>query len=138
MNRIGALFALPLLPWGCALWPADDSAARATWQGASYEEVVTRWGTPVRGTSFNDGRRVYTWSSTGVATRGSVWPSIGISGGSGFGIGVGVGVTAGASREVAVTCDRTLIFKDGRVSEQTWQGPADFCDTFKRPLSEKP
>ena len=117
---------------GCASLGGDLAGVRDAWQGATYEEVVTRWGTPVRSTSFNDGRMVYTWVSHGTASRGSVWPSIGIGGGSGIGVGVGVGVTAGASRDVSVSCERTLIFRNGRVTEQTWQGPVDFCSEFKR------
>jgi hypothetical protein len=117
---------------GCATLQNDLAPVRDAWLGATYEEVVTRWGTPARSTSFSDGRLVYTWASQGVAQRGSIWPSIGLSAGSGFGVGIGVGVTAGASREVTVSCERTLIFKDGLVAEQTWQGPDDFCSTFRR------
>ena len=125
-----AFLALQLA--GCATLQEDYTEVRNGWLGATYEEVVTRWGTPVRSTSFNDGRQVYTWVSEGSAPRSSVWPSIGIGGGSGIGVGVGVGVIAGASRDVTVSCERTLIFKSGRVAEQTWQGPADFCSTFRR------
>ena len=110
----------------------DLGAVREGWHGATYEEVVARWGTPLRSTSFNDGRQVYTWHSDGVVQRGSVWPSISVGGGSGIGVGVGVGVTAGASRDVPVSCERTLVFRNGRVVEQSWHGPADFCATFRR------
>ena len=126
------LLAAALHVAGCASLPSEMAPVRDAWLGATYEEVVARWGTPVRSTSFNDGRFVYTWRSEGTAPRSSVWPSIGISGGSGIGIGVGVGVAAGASHDVPVNCERTLIFKDGRVVEQTWHGPADFCSTFRR------
>jgi hypothetical protein len=61
-----------------------------------------------------------------------VWPSIGVSAGSGMGVGIGVGVTSGPSRDVPVTCERTLIFRDGRVVDQLWNGPADYCGTFRR------
>jgi len=132
MTKMGALLAVPPLLAGCALWPSETASVRDAWLGATYEEVVTRWGTPVRSTSFNDGRLVYTWVSQGVVSRGSVWPSIGVSGGSGFGIGIGVGVTAGASREVTASCERTLIFRDGLVAQQTWLGPEDLCSTFRR------
>mgnify|MGYP007062753302 FL=1 len=86
----------------------------------------------MRSTSFSDGRLVYTWYSEGMVPRSSVWPSIGVSAGSGMGVGIGVGVSAGASRDVQVSCERTLIFKDRRVVDQTWQGPADFCSAFRR------
>lgn len=111
----------------------DTGAIRDTWQGARYEEVAARWGAPVRSASFRDGRLAFTWRTDGVASRGTVWPSIGIGAGSGMGVGIGIGVTAGASRDVAVNCERTLIFDDGRVVEQTWRGPADFCREFRRP-----
>jgi hypothetical protein len=109
---------------------------RNAWLGASYEEVVSRWGTPVRSTSLgggdSNGRLAYTWFSEGTAPRSSVWPSIGVSAGSGMGVGIGVGVTSGPSRDVPVTCERTLIFRDGRVVDQLWNGPADYCGTFRR------
>jgi hypothetical protein len=132
MRILAALAAAALHLCGCALMPNHHAQAREAWQGATYEEVVARWGAPLRSTSSNDGRLVHTWFSEGMVPRTSVWPSLGISAGSGMGVGIGVGVTAGASREVPVRCDRTLIFKDERVAEQTWQGPADFCDTFRR------
>jgi hypothetical protein len=115
---------------GCALLQNDMAPVRNAWLGATYEEVVTRWGTPARSTSFYDGRLVHTWVSQGAVPRGSLWPSIGIFGGSG--IGIGVGVSAGAGRDVTASCERTLIFKDGLVTEQTWQGAADFCSAFRR------
>lgn len=117
---------------GCASLTNDFTAARDSWQGARYEEVVARWGTPLRGTTLNDGRTTYTWFSEGTVTRTPVWPSIGVSAGSGYGIGVGVGVTAGANREVVVSCERTLIFQNAHVTEQIWRGPSDFCVTFRR------
>ncbi|HTD91299.1 MAG TPA: hypothetical protein VK663_11595 [Burkholderiales bacterium] len=117
---------------GCATTSGDITAVHKAWLGASYDEVVARWGTPVRSTSFNDGRSVYTWFSEGTAPRGSIWPSIGVSAGSGSGLGIGIGVAAGPSRDVRVICERTLIFKDGQVVDQTWHGPVDFCGTFRR------
>ncbi len=130
MSCIAKTLAATLIIAGCAA--TNGGTVRDAWLGATYEEVVTRWGTPVRSTAFNDGRQVYTWHSDGVVPRSSVWPSIGVSAGSGMAVGIGVGVTAGASREVPVSCERTLIFRQGRVVEQTWQGPADFCGTFRR------
>jgi hypothetical protein len=132
MTRFAATWPALVLLGACAALHGDFAAVRDAWLGASYEEVVARWGTPVRSTSFADGRQVYTWHSQGTASRGSVWPSISIGGGSGIGIGVGVGVSAGPSHEVAVSCERTLIFKSARVVEQTWQGAADYCSEFRR------
>ena len=87
--------ALVLLATACASAPRHDVvAARTSWNGATYDEVVSRWGTPVRSTKTNDGRDVYTWVSETIAPRSSFWPSLGIFGGSG-GIGIGTGVTMG-------------------------------------------
>lgn len=132
MNLNAKLGLASCLLGGCALFQNDMVPVRDAWLGASYDEVVARWGTPVRSTSFHDGRQVYTWHSEGTTSRTSIWPSISIGGGSGIGVGVGVGVGVGGSRDVPVQCERTLIFKDGRVVEQTWQGAADFCQTFRR------
>jgi hypothetical protein len=121
-----------MLHTGCAATRADIAPVRNAWLGAGYEEVVSRWGTPVRSASFNDGRLIYTWFSAGTATRGSLWPSIGVSAGSGSGVGIGVGVTAGPSHETYVTCERTLIFQEGRVVDQSWLGSTDYCATFRR------
>jgi len=117
---------------GCATLHTGIAPVRDAWLGAGYEEVVSRWGTPVRSTSFNDGRLVYTWFSEGTVSRGSVRPSIGVSAGSGTGVGIGIGIGSDTQRETYVTCERTLIFRDGRVVEQTWFGPTDFCATFRR------
>ena len=137
MRRSAALLILLLA--GCASSPSgggDAASARTSWQGASYDEVVAKWGTPVRSTKMSDGRDVYTWvSETSVPTRGgSFFPSLGIFGGSGGGVGFGTGVTfgGGAVGSELLRCERTLIFKEGRVSEQTWQGPPDFCSSFSR------
>jgi hypothetical protein len=119
---------------GCASTPNGDvGAARNAWAGATYDEVVSAWGTPVRSTKTSDGRDVYTWSSETVASRGAFFPSIGIFGGSGVGVGFGTGVTmaSGAGGEF-LRCERTLIFQNGRVVDQVWQGPADYCASFRR------
>ncbi|MDB5921438.1 MAG: hypothetical protein JWN13_374 [Betaproteobacteria bacterium] len=119
---------------GCASTPNGDvGAARNAWAGATYDEVVSAWGTPVRSTKTPDGRDLYTWSSETVASRGAFFPSIGIFGGSGVGVGFGTGVTMapGAGGEF-LRCERTLIFENGRVVDQVWQGPADYCASFRR------
>ena len=124
--------ALLLVAAGCAQTPkADITTARSSWHGASYDEVVGRWGTPVRSTKTADGRDVYTWVSETVASRSSFWPSLGIFGGSG-GIGVGTGVTMGPGGGDWQRCERTLFFQNGRVVDQMWQGPADYCSQFGR------
>jgi len=112
--RIASLIVVLLA--GCVTAGAELTEARDSWQGASYDEVVLRWGTPVRSTKLTDGRDVYTWMSESSISRGGVSPSIG------FGVGSGE----------PVRCERTLIFKDGRVEEQTWQGPDEYCRDFRR------
>jgi hypothetical protein len=69
--------------------------------------------------------------SESIASRGSLWPSIGIFGGSG-GVGFGTGVTMGPGYGELQRCERTLFFQDGRVVDQAWQGPGDYCASFRR------
>ena len=129
--KTAALFMLLL--GGCATLGFDVDGAKQSWQGARYEDVVARWGVPARHTTFTDGRHVYTWDSERSTAGGSVSPTISIFGGTGVGVGVGVGVGAGSPGGYdRVRCERTLIFRDGVVSEQTWLGPSSYCSTFKR------
>jgi len=128
--RISALIVVLLA--GCAGLEPDLTSARDSWLDAAYDEVVLRWGTPVRSTKLTDGRDVYTWVSEGAVPRGNVRPSIGISGGSGGRVSIGTGVIFGSGGGEFARCERTLIFKDGRVEEQTWQGPAEYCNTFRQ------
>ncbi len=127
-----ALLGVTLHLAGCTTTRTDITPVRNAWLGASYEDVVLRWGTPVRSTSFDDGRLIYTWFSVGQAPRGALRPSISVSAGSGMGVGIGIGVTSGATRDAYATCERTLIFRYGRVIDQSWLGSEDFCATFRR------
>jgi hypothetical protein len=116
---------------GCASNPGGGvTAARDSWQGATYDQVLASWGTPVRSTKTTDGRDVYTWVSEDVASHGVLFPSIGVFGGGG-GVGVGTGVTVAPGAEFK-RCERTLVFDRGRVVDQTWQGPAGYCASFGR------
>jgi hypothetical protein len=128
--RAAALIAILLA--GCVTAGGELTEARDSWQGASYDEVVLRWGTPVRSTKLTDGRDVYTWMSESSISRGGVSPSIGIGVGSGGMVGIGTGVMFRSGGGEPVRCERTLIFKDGRVEEQTWQGPDEYCRDFRR------
>ena len=132
MRLITMAACLALLA-GCASTPTGDiNASRDSWQGASYDDVVRSWGAPARSTKMTDGRDVYTWVSETVHSRPAFFPSLGLFGGSG-GVGFGTGVTmGGGGGGELVRCERTLIFQAGRVSEQTWNGPADFCGSFRR------
>lgn len=127
-------FSLVLALAGCAGTPGggDLPSARTSWQGASFEDVVRSWGAPARSTKLPDGRDAHTWVSESVASRPSFFPSIGIFGGSG-GVGFGTGVTMGAGGGGEFQrCERTLFFQNARVVEQTWQGPGDYCTSFRR------
>jgi hypothetical protein len=129
MRTLG--LAMLLTAAGCATLDHDVTDAKASWQGATYDEVVLRWGTPSRSTRLSQERYAYTWVSEGAVSRGAIWPSIGIFGGSG-GVGVGTGVTVGPGGSELARCERTLVFSDGRVVEQTWQGSAEYCSSFRR------
>jgi hypothetical protein len=116
---------------GCASGPGDVASAAGTWIGASYDEVVSRWGTPVRSSALAEGREAYTWVSESTTSRGMVFPSIGIFGGTG-GVGIGAGASVGPGGVALVRCERTLIFQNRQVVDHTWQGDAAYCDSFRR------
>jgi hypothetical protein len=128
--RMRAIVFTIVLVAGCATPPPGDRhAAMKSWHGATYDEVVSRWGAPNDHTALADGSYVYTWHSAAVQPRAS--PSIGIFGGSGgFGIGTSVGIGGGGGEPVR--CNRMLVFRDARVTEQTWDGDPGFCYNFRR------
>lgn len=126
MRSIG-LIATFLLA-ACAGLMTDMNDARNSWKGIPYEEVVRQWGKPTSSTGAKDGRESHTWVSEGRLSR--LTPNIGIfvgSGGSGSGVSVSSQPVGPPTR-----CERTLIFQDGRVVEQSWEGDADYCSTFVR------
>ena len=127
--RIATLFVFLLA--GCAS-SGGTVGPESGWADATYDDVVRAWGTPARSTKLTDGSSVYTWVSESVGQRSRVSPSVGIGIGSGGSVGIGTGVMFGSSGGEPVRCERTLIFKQGRVAEQNWQGPADYCGTFRR------
>src|SRR6185436_11814685 len=96
---------------GCAATGGDIQGARDSWNGAGYDEVVSRWGAPNRHTTMSDGGYVYTWESEGTSSSGRIVPSVGLFGGSGGGVAFGTGVTFGGGGGDLVRCERTLIFK---------------------------
>jgi hypothetical protein len=116
---------------GCASRGDPVPEARNSWHGAAYDDVVLAWGTPTRSAQLSDGRHAYTWVSEASLPRGGVSPSVGIGIGRG-GVGIGTGVIFGGGGAELVRCERTLIFDGGRVVDQTWQGPAEYCNTFAR------
>ena len=134
--RLITIAAVAALLAGCASTTETDVfAARDTWNGSSYDDVVARWGVPARSTKLADGREAYTWVSETFTSRPAFFPSIGIfggSGGGGVGIGTGVAVGGGAGGGELQRCERTLIFQKARVVEQTWHGPVDYCSSFRK------
>ena len=115
---------------GCVTQPVDLNATKDSWQDARYESVVAQWGAPARSTVLPDGRDSHTWVSESVS-GGTWYPSIGVFGGS-RGVGVGTGVVMGQSGGEIVRCERTFIFRDGQVNEQSWQGQSRYCNTMRR------
>ena len=111
----------------CAGLLTDMNGARNSWQGIQYKEVVAQWGQPTSSTKDKDGRDSHTWISEGQISR--LVPSLGIFVGSSSGVGAEVTPQpAGPLRR----CERALVFQDGKVVEQTWQGDDNYCSTFVR------
>lgn len=111
----------------CATLDRDLFATRQSWQGVSYDEVVARWGAPAR----SEGKDSHTWVSEGVPWRGGPSVGVGVFGGGSSGVGIGASFPIGQPEPLS-RCERTLVFRDGRVAEQAWLGPADYCTGFRR------
>jgi hypothetical protein len=107
--------------------------AKSSWQAASYEEVVARWGPPARSATLPDARQVHTWTSQEAPVRaGGPSVGVGVFGGSGGGgVGVGVGFPFGMTVNPPI-CERTLTFQDGKLIDQNWTGDPAYCRYFKR------
>ena len=76
---------------------ADVDRAKASWHGATYDEVVAAWGQPANQTTLEDGLQGYTWISQSAGYGASVG-AYGGSGGGGVGISLplpGMGGTVG-------------------------------------------
>ena len=125
--------ALALALAACATSAEHLAEARQSWQDAAYEDVVRAWGVPARSTTLADGREARTWVSEVNRSRGVLYPSVGVFGGSGnVGVGVGVGASTPYGQEVE-RCERTLLFAAGRVVELgPWSGPEAYCASFRR------
>ncbi len=111
--------AAAALASGCATLDPDLAAARDSWQGARYDDVVRAWGAPAR-SSKQDGRETHAWVSE----------EYGVIRGSG-GMGGAGGIVFGPAGD-PVRCDRTLVFSGGKVVEQSWTGPVAYCNRFKK------
>jgi hypothetical protein len=109
--------------------------ARDSWSGATYEDVLKAWGAPERSTRTADGRDWYTWARYGGQyASSSVGFGVGSStygGGSASGVGIGFGLPIGAPAPPE-KCERTLVFFEGRVVEQIWNGPPSLCADLGR------
>ncbi len=106
----GRLAALLLgMVAGCA-GDRELAAARESWRGASYDQVVAAWGPPAKTV-----RDSHTWSSEPLVHR-----SGGGAGGALFGADGG-------------PCERTLVVQDRRVVRVgDWSGTAESCRRFAR------
>jgi hypothetical protein len=103
-----ALFMLFALA-GCAS-DRELNAARDSWRGASYDQVLAAWGAPANIVSDS-----HTWTSDPLVHRSGGGP-----GGALFGAEAG-------------PCERTLVIQDGRVaSAGAWSGSRESCRRFAR------
>jgi hypothetical protein len=128
------LIAIALLA-GCSTVTVEQELdqAKNSWQGASYDEVVGRWGPPARSATLTDGRQAHTWTSQEAPVR-PYGPSVGVGvfgGSGGGGVGVGVGFPFGMTVNPA-SCERTLTFQEGKLVDQSWVGDPGYCRYFKR------
>jgi hypothetical protein len=121
-----------LLLAGCASIDED----RATWYGATFEEVRAAWGTPTRSEKLPDGADVHTWINESPSSSGS---SIGVGfgvfrGGGNVGVGAGTGVSVPIGGPGApLRCERRMTFRDGRVFDVEWLGAERACSGYQKP-----
>jgi hypothetical protein len=101
----------------CAALDSELAAARESWRGATYDQVVAAWGPPTRKAGDS-----YAWSSEDRLPQAQR---------SGSGAG---GVIFGAAPDaVAARCERTLVIHDARVVRAgDWKGEPQFCKRFAR------
>jgi hypothetical protein len=120
---------------GCSTVTVEEELeqAKSSWLGASYDEMVTRWGAPTRSATLSDGRQTHTWTSQeGPIRAGGPSVGVGVFGGSGGGgVGVGFGFPFGTTVNPPI-CERTVTFQEGKLSEQNWTGDPGYCRNFKR------
>lgn len=121
-----ALAALALA--ACVSLDTELRAARESWRGATHDEVVAAWGQPAQ-----SGRDSHTWRSEDRPPNTGPRVGVGIGMGSGrVGVGIGAGGALFGGSGEAVRCDRTLVFRDKRVSDENWSGDPEFCKRFAR------
>jgi hypothetical protein len=118
-------FLLLVLLAGCASF--DPQAEKRAWLGASYDEVVARWGQPASGERLPDGVEVRTWITEMAPLGGGTSLSIGgVTFGRGVGIGTGVSIPIGEP-PAPIRCERVLYFRDAQVIDQEWTGADEAC-----------
>ena len=113
---------------------ADVDTARNSWQGASYDDVVARWGAPTREATLSNNRVARTWVAE-TAGGGGVPGTVGVYGGSygGGGVGIQLGLPGSGGYGGPKRCERTLVFGAGNtIVEQSWLGDPGLCSAFKR------
>jgi len=88
---------------------SELAAARDSWRGATYDQVLMAWGTP-----SHSAKDSHTWLSDDNV------PRVQSSGG------------VGGMMYPAARCDRTLAFRDGRVVDGRWSGDPAFCQSYAR------
>jgi hypothetical protein len=132
--RLAGVALAAVLLAACATLEQNLDKAKVSWQGAAYDEVEARWGKPVRSEKRPDGTEIHTWVSEGpIYQAGGPSVGLGVFGGSrGGGVGVGVSFPFGGTAGPTPRCERALVFREGRVIEQIWAGPPDYCVNFGR------
>jgi hypothetical protein len=110
-------FLAVLAAAGLAACAIDNelTAARDSWRGATYEQVVAAWGAPAQ--SAKDS---HTWRSEDRPTAPTQRS----------GEGAGSVLFSAEPSGTPARCERTLAFRDGRVRQASWTGNADFCKRF--------
>jgi hypothetical protein len=109
-SRASGVLALAAAVAACASTDGELAAARDSWRGATYDQVLMAWGTPSQSSVDS-----HTWLSDDSAPRAP---------GSSGGVG---GMVFAAAR-----CDRILAFRDGRVVDGRWSGDPAYCTRFAR------
>lgn len=108
-------FLAVLAAAGIAACAVDNelTAARDSWRGATYDQVVAAWGPPAQSATDS-----HTWRSEdrpSAPTQRS---------------GEGAGSVLFSAEATGARCDRTLAFSGGRVREASWTGNPEFCKRF--------
>lgn len=101
-------------------------AFRSAWKGASFQDVVSHWGAPANTTQLEDGRQAYTWVDQEPSIK-VMLPTTSPSAANN-----GENQPLPESGKLGAACWRTLVFENGKVTQQTWHGPSTYCSNFAR------